>query len=923
MANPAPGAIAASASRFLEQAFSRHPEWPEDPAFSATRAPGVLTADVLAAASTCVDEAALMQTLRERRKYEMARIAWRALVLEAELDETLRDLSELADACCQIALNMAFAALERRHGTPCDEAGEPVLGVVFGMGKLGGGELNFSSDIDLIFFHRANGETRAEDGRFAAVIDNERFFIRLAQDVGRILSAQTEHGMVFRVDTMLRPFGSAGPMSMSFDAAEEYYQTHGREWERYALIKARPVAGDLEGGQELLQRLRPFVYRRYLDFNAVVSLRELKRRIHDDVVNRRIENDVKLGAGGIREVEFIAQSFQLVRGGQDARLRDSRLRPVLRYLGESGLLAADAADELDRCYVFLRRLENAIQMYADEQTHALPRSEEARAALCRALRLPDWDALMAALAPVRERVHEEFQRVFAEPARAATDSALAPVVLALMDEAGEGTTTAARALAAQGFGKAAEEVARRVAEMARSRLVRVLSESAALRLRELLVSILEDCRAAEAPDTTAKRVLGVLHAIVGRSTYLTLLHESESARQQLVRLCAASSWISTQLASTPAALDTLLDVRTLYQPPSAESMRTELEVRLAQIPLDDTEAGMDALRRYRQEVTLRIAAADVVGMLPLVKVSDHLTWLAETVVRAVLARTQNELTAQFGRALRSDGTPAALMVIAYGKFGGIELGYGSDLDLVFVHDCDALDGETEGGPRPVSAGVYFARLIQRMMHWLTTLTPAGRAYEIDIELRPSGNSGQPVIGITAFERYQRERAWTWEHQALTRARAVAGPLPLCAEFERIRREVLSMPRDAAKLRQEVIDMRAKMRQNLDRSSATRWDVKQGEGGLIDIEFITQYLLLRESHRDMRLTRWSDNWRQLEDLCEAGVIDAEVRENLIAAYRALRAWGHVRSLQQDEALSVSDRFLAEREMVGDAWRRIMS
>lgn len=911
--------IAEQASQFVRTQLQRHPQWRDGAFLGRSRIPDEITRRLRAALVGVDDEARLMRGLREQRNREMLRIAWRAMNHGAELDETLGELSELAECCCQIALEFAQAQLQSAHGRPVDEQGRASAPVVLGMGKLGGAELNFSSDIDLIFFHSLSGQTQGENIR---PLDNEQYFAKLAQNTGRIVAAVTEDGFVFRVDTLLRPFGSVGPVSMSFDAAEEYYQTHGREWERYALIKARPIAGDLEAGRALMARLRPFVYRRYLDYDAIGNLRELKQRIHDDVVNRQLRDDVKLSAGGIREVEFIVQSFQLVRGGQDLQLRNTQLRPTLKYLGECGLLPWQTANELDQAYVFLRRLENAIQMYADQQTHALPRNEAAQTALCIALGFADWSALTARYQRVSDFVHQQFLRVFAEPEREASDGSLSKAVriagAQTQGDQGQLRRTAELLTAAGFAAPSAPGIARRLSGVLNGRMARTLSDAAMVRLRELMAALLERCVGHDAPEVAADRVMDVIDAIIGRSTYLALLHESANARQQLVRLCASSPLISREIAASPSALDTLLDSRTLFNPPDRDQMRAQLTQRLQAVPVDDVETGMDCLRRYRQEITVRIAAADVMEQLPLVKVSDRLSWLAETVVEVALERATLDLRQSYGQVLRGDGEAAAMAILAYGKFGGIELGYGSDLDLVFVHDCDALDEETVGGERSVTAGVYLSRLVQRLIHWLSTLTPAGRAYEIDTALRPNGASGLPVVSLSAFQRYQREQAWTWEHQALARARAVAGPAHLQSALEQVRRAVLGRPRDARQLRQDVLAMRQKMRANLDKSNDDQWDVKQGRGGLIDIEFITQFLLLRDAHAHPEILRWSDNWRQLEVLADADIIRNQDKDQLIDCYRRYRAWAHRRSLQSESTLAAARDFLVERQAVEALW-----
>lgn len=907
-----------SASRFLRQAltvlnadadafdgFERH--------YRHGELAGAVDAAVVAAAG---DVAAVMRALRRVRRREMARIALRDLAGAAALDETLHDLSELADACVSAALHDVERRLQARHGVPRNAGGEIVQPVVLGMGKLGGRELNFSSDIDLIFCHTDSGDT---DGQRS--ISSDEYFIKLAQETTKLLLAQTEDGFVFRVDTMLRPFGSAGALSASFPALEDYYQVHGREWERYALIKARPIAGDLEAGERLLRALRPFVYRRYLDYNAVGALRDLKKLIEDEVARKGLEDNVKLGAGGIREIEFIVQSFQLVRGGSVAALRDSRLRPVLHYLGDNGYLDAADAQRLDETYVFLRRLENAIQMYADQQTHALPAGDEARSALVAALAFADWDALSARVAEVRRYVRAQFARVFATEQEAAV-SAQQPLVDALWSATLTGDA-ALEALNGAGFRRHAQAVLAQFESLREVRLVRAMRDDTAHKLRVLLAQLVELALAQPEPETALTRTLRVVESVAGRSTYLTLLRESTSARSTLVRLCAASPWLTEFIAHSPIVLDSLLDARALYAPPERAELFAEIARRGEALrPPADTEQAMDLLRHYQKEITLRVAAADLVEALPLVKVSDRLTWLGEAIVSQALVFAWTEMRAQYGAPLKADGTPAGFAVIAYGKFGGIELGYGSDLDLVFLHDCDQLDVDSVGGPRNINNGTYLARLAQRLINWLATQTPAGRAYEVDMELRPNGRSGLLVSSVASFDSYQRSEAWTWEHQALTRARWVAGDAGIGAVFARTRREVLMQSRDADRLRQEIVDMRAKMRANLDKSTPQLWDIKQGDGGLVDLEFITQFLVLRDAHGDAGIVEWSDNWRQLEALERAGSISAADRGDLIRCYRSFRSWAHARALQNESSLAPASAFVEERRAVVEARQRLL-
>jgi len=912
-----------AASPFALQSCERDaealPAWLERGLFENAYGEGALARVVAADCVDAVDEPALMRALRRTRRREMVRITFRDLALLAPLDETLRDLSDLADACCEQALRFAEKNLQQRWGKPIEESGAEARPVVLGMGKLGGHELNFSSDIDLIFCYTEAGETTGPRS-----VSNEEYFNRLSQDCARLLSQRTEDGFVFRVDTMLRPFGSAGAPAWSLSAMEDYYQVHGREWERYAFIKARPIAGDLDAGVTLLKTLRPFVYRRYMDYSAILSLRALKKLISDEVRRKGMEQNIKLGAGGIREIEFIVQSFQLVRGGQEAPLRDARLRPVLRYLGQAGHLDGVVVGELDAAYVFLRRMENAIQMYGDDQTHALPESDAARTALCTALDMADWATLMTQLDAVRALVTREFERVFGETeaTQATSESSLVAVIAPIWNGlSGPGEATAV--LKEAGFGDDAAAIAEALRELKTARLVRAMQEATVLRLQALLAPLLEECLRQTHPDQAVLRALKIINAIAGRANYITLLHESTTARSQLVQLCSASPWLTDLLAQTPALLDNLLDPRTLYAPPEREDMARELNARCAQFGPEETEAAMDLLRRYQKEITLRVAAADVMHALPLVKVSDRLTWLAEVIVAQALEFAWKEMRSQYGQPQRADGKAASFTVIAYGKFGGIEMGYTSDLDLVFLHDCDALEEESVGGTRAINNNVYFSRLAQRVINWLATQTSAGRAYEVDMQLRPNGNSGALVTSLKGFADYQRDHAWTWEHQALTRARPVAGDAGLADRFCDIRSEVLTRQRDEATLRREIVDMRAKMRANLEKKVQGFWDVKQGEGGITEAEFITQFLILRDAHKDASLVEWSDNWRQLDALERAGSISAEQKTQLIGSYRAYRAWAHERGLQLESSLAQDSLFAEERKTITALWRALVA
>ncbi|HUR41216.1 MAG TPA: bifunctional [glutamate--ammonia ligase]-adenylyl-L-tyrosine phosphorylase/[glutamate--ammonia-ligase] adenylyltransferase [Verrucomicrobiae bacterium] len=900
----------------LDHDAARAKTWAKNRWFEAQWLPGAMAKAVAAATRKARSDDDFMAALRVMRNEQMARIALRDLAGWAAIDETLAALSELADACCEAAVGRAEAQLHARHGIPRDESGAQVRPFILGMGKLGGRELNFSSDVDLILGFTGTGET---DGK--AGIANDQYFEKLAQHVTRYLGQRTAEGFVFRVDWLLRPFGASGPPAMTSAAMEEYYQSHGREWERYAFIKARCVAGDRVAGDALLKALRPFVYRRYLDYNAIGALREMKRLIAADVERRELHDNVKLGAGGIREIEFIVQAFQLMRGGQEAALRDNRLRPVLAYLGKAGHLPPETCAALDADYVFLRRLENAIQMQRDEQGHDVPDDAEARAAIAAALDVGSEGALMARLADVRARVSSEFRKLFGAPDEPARDSGGAAAAALLW--APDGDARAARAAVENlGFRQDAQGVVEQLRELRASRQARALSEATLQRMETLVAQLLEEVARAKDPEVVLRRVLDVLAAITGRATYLALLRESPAARAQLVRLCAASPWIADFIAQTPVLLDALIDERSLYAPPERVEMQAELAERFADVAHGDVEGAMNALRLFRKETMLRVAASDLVKALPLVKVSDRLTWLAEVILQKTLELNWAQLVEEAGVPKRADGRPVAFAVVAYGKFGGVEMGYGSDLDIVFLHDCDALQGETKGGKKSLVNEVWLARLAQRIIHWLSTQTHAGRVYEVDLELRPDGRRGLTVNALPAFAQYQQHSAWTWEHQALTRARPVAGDARLSQEFTALRRAVLTRPRDFAKLKRDVVEMRAKMRQHLDKSGDGRFDLKHGRGGLTDIEFMTQYLVLRHAREHPALVDWSDNWRQADALVAAGVLKADQARALIDSYREFRAWLHARDLQQAGELPDDSLFKEQRAAVRALWDEIL-
>ncbi|MGQ9427154.1 bifunctional [glutamate--ammonia ligase]-adenylyl-L-tyrosine phosphorylase/[glutamate--ammonia-ligase] adenylyltransferase [Gilvimarinus sp. F26214L] len=888
------------------------------------------------------------RSLREFRRKFMVRIVWRDLNRRAGLEETTGELSVFAAAAVQEAMDYHYAALSRRFGLPLGVASEsPQPMLVLGMGKLGAGELNVSSDIDLIFAYPETGETAG--GR--QTLSNQEFFTRLGQRLIKSLDAVTAHGFVFRVDMRLRPYGSSGSLAMSFDGLETYYQTQGREWERYAMIKARVIAAtppalldtlaaealpspvhppNRDPAAELMSLLQPFTFRRYLDFSAIDAMRAMKQLITREVSRKGLQDDVKLGAGGIREIEFIVQVFQLIRGGRDTRLQERRLLRVLPLLVETACLPPAVADRLAEAYVFLRDTEHALQGWQDRQTQQLPPDGDGQARLAWVMGFDGWDDFAAELQRHRHAVSAQFRELIAEPEEKSgetreDDGWHLIWQNSLIDEA------ARDFLHTQGVPDPTA-ILGTLNNLRESRYVLAMQATARDRLDHLMPALLSELGEVENPVPTLERVCGVIEAVARRSAYIVLLLENPSARKQLLKLCSASPWIAGELRSHPVLLDELLDSRTLYTLPDVPTLRDELRRDTLRLSWEDLEGHMEALRYFRMSHALRVAACEVTDLLPLMKVSDYLTFLAEVILEHVLELAWQQMIARYGRPRRADGGTCSVdsqtgdfVIVGYGKLGGIELGHGSDLDLVFVHRADPHLG-TEG-PREIDNGTFFMRLGQKIIHILNAQTLSGQLYDIDMRLRPSGNSGLLVSTLAAFAHYQEKDAWTWEHQALVRARVVAGGAGLAAEFEEVRQQVLCRERDLPELRREVVDMREKMRRHLGsesqpRHQEPRFHIKQDAGGIVDIEFMVQYAVLAWAHLHPALTRYTDNIRILGCLAEAGLVTPDEADQLIEAYKTYRSTVHRLALQGLPSIVSGDRFLPERSLVVRHWQRLL-
>ncbi len=871
------------------------------------------------------DEDSLSRALRRLRKRVMLKLLARDLGGLADLDEVMGTMTALAELVVQRAQSFVMQSLVEQYGAPIGAAsGTPQELLIIGMGKLGGGELNVSSDIDLIFVYPEDGETNGARG-----LSNHEFFSKLGRRLISLIHEPTEEGYVFRVDMRLRPYGDSGPLVISFGALEGYLVEQGREWERYAWIKARvisppaspstngharsplpnplPQAG--EGANEslrelyvneLMQLVQPFVFRKYLDFGAFESMRKLHAQIRQEVQRRDRLNNIKLGPGGIREIEFIAQVFQLIRGGRDAGLRIRPTLQVLQLLRENNQVTPETVAGLSAAYVFLRNLEHRLQYLDDQQTQDLPANPDDQAAIAAGMGCPDYNAMLGQLNRHRTLVSEQFAQIFSTQESEVPDSDAPGNVLWHENMNEEALRDALGKLGYADAGNLAE----RLLQIRSSARYRQLPESSRQRLDKLVPQFItlcaapaaqgerrkaprEDVNGSGAQDRRAQRVavipgqnncdeslprmLSLLENVSRRASYLAFLSEYPQVIQRLVGIAGASAWAFDYLIQHPILLDEFLDVREIYRVPDWPALDRTLQDQLDACGTD-TERQMEVLRQFQHSQIFHLLAMDLQGLLPLEILSDHLSDLANLILRHVLqlcwrdARKKHQEQAQFA-------------IIAYGKLGGRELGYASDLDLIFLYD----------DPHP-DAGEVYAKLAQRINTMLSSYTSSGRLYETDLRLRPNGASGLLVSSIEAFEDYQQHHAWVWEHQALTRARFSAGDTKVGAQFEDIRTAVLRQPRDLDALRREIVAMRQKMHDGHPNNS-NLFDIKHDRGGMVDVEFIVQFLVLAYAHTYPELTANSGNLALLVRAGALGLIDAQLAEAVCRCYRSLRTMQH--------------------------------
>ncbi|MFX1734837.1 bifunctional [glutamate--ammonia ligase]-adenylyl-L-tyrosine phosphorylase/[glutamate--ammonia-ligase] adenylyltransferase [Paraburkholderia sp. A1RI_3L] len=880
-----------------------------------------LSSEVRGGAAAALTDDQLKKVLRQLRTEVFCAVMERDLAFNADVAEVTGTMTDLAEVAIQRALAVVTADLEALYGEPRGPEGERLTLGVVGMGKLGGRELNVSSDIDLIFVYEDDGETA---GGERAPIATQEFFTRAGKRLIAALNDVTADGYVFRVDMRLRPNGDAGPLACSLGMLEEYFYVQGREWERYAWIKGRLVSeGQSASAQRLAQQLdaiaKPFVYRRYLDFGVISAIRALHLQIRQEAQRRasmRPEkaDDIKLGRGGIREIEFSAQVFQLIRGGQDA---DFRVRPtlaVLRHATARGLIAPSVCAELTEAYRFLRRLEHRLQYRNDAQTHAMPVDPEERAALATTMGFADYAALMAALDAHREKVERQFDQIFADKVNghggcaAPDDGAAAWVWSSALADDSAGEALEAR-LADLGLAEPADLLAR-LRAIWQSPRYQGLPEHSRQRFDSVAKRALDAARTIDQPErrtATLARFFDLLETVGRRGAYLALLCEYPHALERVLSVLGASRWAAGYLIRHPQLLDELLDDEAIASPFDWPEFKRTLRTRLA--AADGAEQQMDLLRHAHQAEVFRILLIDLAGKLSVEHVSDRLSELAD----AVLDVTIETVWAQFAKRHRE---VPRFAVIAYGKLGGKELGYASDLDLIFLYD----------DPDEAAPDIYTA-FTRRLITWLTMATGAGTLFDVDLRLRPNGESGLLVTDLDAFRRYQLREgdaantAWVWEHQALTRARFCAGDEQIGRAFDAIRQQVLTMPREAAPLAKEIVEMRQRVEDGHPNRSEL-FDLKHDRGGMVDIEFLVQYWVLLHAGRDPELVRNTGNIALLREVSRLGIMSADEAETVGAAYRTYRKLQHRLRLDGMEKARVEpQRVETERAAVLALWKRV--
>ncbi len=848
------------------------------------------------------------QQLRHYRHRKLVEIIYLDVVAQNTLENTLHHLSDLADQLIELALATCNKQLSDKHGQPLDADGNPMLLNIIAMGKLGGRELNFSSDIDLICCFEHDGELTG-----FGQLSYQEYFARLVRLFSQVLSDSTADGFVYRVDLRLRPWGDSGPVVLNHSALEHYYQLHGREWEQYAMVKARVISGSESSRAHLASLLKPFVFRKYHDYRVFDGLATLKSKIDNQAKSKGMRVNIKVGPGGIREIEFFVQAFQILKGGRNHQLQTTEIFLCFDAFLRHDIVDGETVTRLRAAYCFLRQLENRIQMFDDQQTHDLPINTDQQRRIAITMGFTDWETLFEELQQHRNRVNHFFNELFRR------DQETQPEVV--IDDSFAETIEDDREwdfINNSGIADAAE-INLLLNRFLRSKAWSFMSVRAKQRLNNLLPRLLETIGAEQNPGLLFERFMRLFSSIAGRSVYFELLFQNSALLGRLSTLFARSAWIADEVSQYPILLENLIHPGDQQRFDKA-GLQQRLQTQLDNIE-GDTELELDSLRLFKREQTLVIASAELAQEIDATQVCHYLCDLAEVVLEAVYRLASKALQQQYGVpqcTLDDKRREASLAIIGYGKLGGYEMHYQSDLDIIFLHDSSG-EQQFTSGEKCIENSVYFARLAQKIISFTSVLTASGKLYEIDSRLRPEGSSGLLVSSTQAYLRYQLEKAWTWEHQALVRARLVAGSPLLQSEFSDIREQVLQLQRDDAQLRQDIVEMRDRIYRNKQPPEGDRRDLKQSRGAMVDIEFLVQYWVLAQANNIGSECLYSDNISLLNELFRLNLITGS-QSQLAEIYTDYHRLLHESMLQNQSSEVDAEIIEAHVNHVVNCWNK---
>ncbi len=853
----------------------------------------------------------IKKQLRLFRHQKLVEIIYLDICQNETVEDTLLHLTQLADCLVQQTQHKAEQLLSAKHGQPVHEDGEPMQLNIIGMGKLGGGELNFSSDIDLICSYSEDGQLKG-----FGQLSYSQFFTNVVKLIKQLLNEMTVDGFVYRVDLRLRPWGDSGPIALSHHAFEHYYQLHGREWEQYAMVKARVITGSQSDKKYLNSIIKPFVYRRYHDYRVFEGLAKMKHKIDQKAQRSNQKHNIKTGQGGIREIEFFVQAFQILKGGRNHHLQTPSLYQALNILSDQEITDQPTLDIMREAYDFLRLLENRIQMLNDQQTHDIPDKQNYLDRISLLAGFDNWDALKSLLDNHQQAVREIFAALFIQD-ESRPSSHAAKTHLDEMDQDDHLT-----AISELGF-LDSQDIHQKLMSFYRSKALMYMSDKAKKRFRsffpELLKLVAEHRQQSELLD----KMLNLLSSIAGRSVYFELLFQNIPLLAKLVHLFDSSNWIASEVSRHPILLESLLYPEHLDRRFDEDMLKQALSVQLSNVAGDE-EMELDVLRQFKREQTIIIATAEIAQQINTDEVSHHLSKLAEILLQAIYELSLAALEKQYGlpQCLVNDQpvTPA-LGIIAYGKLGGFELHYQSDLDIIFLHNSSGQKQFTRG-PKEIDNATFFSRLAQKIISRISLLTAAGKLYEIDTRLRPDGASGMLVSSVSAYHQYQLEKAWVWEHQAIIRARFVAGDRSIVQHFTATRLSVLTRQQDAAELALAITDMRDKMYQAKKPPEGEYINIKHSHGCMVDIEFMVQYLVLLYANKFASLCESTDNIGLINELHRLGLVDDDFLQ-LGQIYQTFHKWLHTRVLQNLSPEIASQEVKQEILQVKSCWNRIFT